>query len=96
MQRCDRLYCAIAWLLHTGDAPHPTTIQTRARVMNRAAHQERWVVGGPRGPPHLRAVTHRFINLRDRDPPSASPLLTGPHTLTEVDWQGLGPSCGKT
>jgi hypothetical protein len=30
-------------LLHRGDTPHPTTIQTRARAMNGAAHRERSV-----------------------------------------------------
>ena len=30
-------------LLHKGDAPHPTTIHTRARAMNGATHRERCV-----------------------------------------------------
>jgi hypothetical protein len=75
--RYDRCDCSRSSF--TQVMPHtqlPYTIQTRARAMNGAAHRERWVGRDARGPPHLRAVTHRFLNLRDRDSPS--PLLKAP------------------
>ena len=54
-----------------------TTIQTRARAMNGAAHRDTGALGGPRGPPHLRAVTHRFLNSTGSRP-------TIPSTIDEV------------
>jgi hypothetical protein len=60
-------------LLHTGDAPHPTTIQMRARAMNGAAHRERWV--GREGLRTSERSPIVFSILQDRDPPS--PLTMG-------------------